>query len=346
MGNNRVLMAMSGGLDSTVAVSLLKEAGWEVTGVTFIMHDDFQDLESAEKAASSLNIDWFSYDCRSLFRQNVMDSFIDSYMLGDTPNPCIQCNKNVKMPTLCDLAIRGGFSKAATGHYIINRFDSESGLWRLRKARDLSKDQSYVLYMLDQRQLSMLLFPTGEYTKDEIRAKAIDLGLAAVDRPESQDICFIPDGDYHAFIHRQRGEVDRPGDFESADGKKLGRHRGLTAYTTGQRRGLGVSSDRRLYVLRKDSGRNVVVLGDNDELFSSELNAFDMCYVSGAIPTEPFEAEGKVRYSQHTSPCTVYPIEGDRARVVFKKAQRAITPGQSVVLYSGDELIGGGRIGV
>ena len=334
---------MSGGVDSTVAVLLLKQAGWEVTGVTFIMHDGFKDLENAENAAKSLNIDWFYQDCRCDFRRHVMDSFVESYMAGQTPNPCVECNRYVKMPTLCDLAERGGFSKAATGHYVRNCFDEKSGLWRLKKARDLSKDQSYVLFMLNQRQLSRLMFPIGEYTKSEIRDKAREFGLEAVDRADSQDICFIPDGDYHGFIHSRRGDIDEPGDFESIDGKVLGRHKGHMAYTTGQRRGLGVSADRRLYVVGKDCGRNVVILGDDSDLFKSELNAYDMRYLSGKTPTEAFRAEGKIRYSQQVWPCTVFP-DSDGAKVVFDKAQRAITPGQFIVLYSGEDVIGGGRI--
>lgn len=356
MERDRVLVGMSGGVDSAAAAALLQEAGYAVTGCTLKLYDGpaldreegtccgLEDIEDARRTAYRLGADFFVFNCKELFRREVMADFADAYRDGRTPNPCVRCNRFVKFDALLRRAEDLGIGRIATGHYARVDLDAGTGRWRLLRGRDRRKDQSYFLYPLTQRHLSRLLLPVGDYDKPQVRAFAEEAGLVNARKRDSQDICFIPDGDYPAFLERS-GVALTPGDFIDREGRVLGRHRGLPRYTLGQRRGLGVSAPEPLYVVGKDPDRNAVILGPDEALYSREVWAEDFNWVSLAPVSAPLRVTGKTRYSQSEAPATLYPPDGDGlVRAVFDEPQRAVTPGQSLVLYLGDAVAGGGVI--
>ena len=350
----RVFVAMSGGVDSAAAALLLQQAGCDVTGVTLRLHDfkdrpglcgSVDDIETARAVADNLGIPHVVLDLSELFQDRVMDHFVSEYACGRTPNPCVDCNREIKFGALLDWVLDQGADAMATGHYAKVRQNEGTGRWQLLRGVDRRKDQTYFLYQLTQRQLSHLLLPVGNYEKPALRALAAAHGLSNAQKADSQDICFVPDGDYVAFLRQYGGADLCPGDFVDEAGTVLGRHQGLPGYTIGQRKGLGIGgADRPLYVLGKDPARNTVILGEDSRLYTRALTADRVNWLSISEPDRPLEITAKTRYSQRESSATVEPLSGGQVRVVFREPQRAITPGQAVVFYDGELVLGGGTI--
>ena len=338
----KVLIAMSGGVDSSAAALLLQKQGYECAGATLSLCGN--ETDGAKRIADGLGMPFYIFDEHELFAREVMDHFVSEYRAGRTPNPCIDCNRCLKFGAFLDRALEMGFDYIATGHYARVGYDEASGRYRLLRGESRAKDQSYVLYQLTQEQLSHLLLPVGSFEKPEIREQAEEAGLANAHQADSQDICFIPDGDYVRFLRDYGGVTPQPGDFVDETGRVLGRHRGLECYTAGQRKGLGVSADRPLYVISKNAENNTVLLGDNEELFSAALLASRVNWIAGETPAEKVYCTAKTRYSQKECDAVVTPLEGGCAHVELLTPQRAVTAGQAVVFYDGEEVLGGGTI--
>ena len=343
-----VAVAMSGGVDSAAAALLLAEAGYDVWGVTLRLQScpgaaetAEAEIDSARRAAEALGIPHRVLDLRERFRTAVMDRFVSEYLAGRTPNPCVDCNREIKFGALLDWVLEQGADFLSTGHYA--RVDRAEGRWRLLRGADRRKDQSYVLYQLTQRQLSHLLLPLGDYDKPAIRQLVEARGLANARKADSQDICFIPDGDYAAFLAASGAELV-PGDFVDETGRVLGRHRGLPCYTPGQRKGLGVSAGEPVYVLRKEAAGNRIILGPDSALYTAELTAQRVNWLSVPAPEGPLAVTAKTRYTQKEAAATAEVLPDGRLRVTFAEPQRAVTAGQAVVLYVGEAGAGGGTI--
>lgn len=354
MKKQRVVVAMSGGVDSAVAAGLLARAGYDVIGITMRLWtlDDpdaprhkkrccsVEDTDDARRAADAIGIPHYVLNMEREFQERVVDYFVDEYARGRTPNPCLACNEHVKFRSLLDRALAFEADFLATGHYA--RIDFAGGRYRLRRAVDDAKDQSYVLYTLGQAELARTLFPVGGYDKPAIRALAHEMRLGLADKPDSADICFVPDGDYKAFLRERLPAA--PGVLRDAAGNDLGAHEGVAGFTIGQRRGLGLASGERRFVTEIDADAQVVVLGDEADLYARALAVERVNWTGGTPPGAPFRAGVKVRYRTPAAPAIVTPAPGGGATVTFDERQRAITPGQAAVFYDADEVIGGGTI--
>lgn len=352
----KALIAMSGGVDSSVAAYLMMQRGYDCAGVTFRLfnkNDDIpreasccseDDVADARAVCRKLGIPFYVFNFEESFSEKVINRFIRAYENGATPNPCIDCNRFIKFEKLLQRADELGFDCVVTGHYASVERDPESGRYLLKKAVDLTKDQSYVLYPLTQKQLSRTVFPLGGMTKEQTRALAQKLGFINARKHDSQDICFVPDGDYARFIEEYTGKTYPHGDFTDESGNILGEHKGIIRYTVGQRKGLGLALPHPMYVKEKNLTENKIVLCDNAALFSRELLANNLNLIAAPSITEPLRVSARVRYNQKEQPAGVYAVDDNTIRVVFDEPQRAICKGQAVVLYQGDFVFGGATI--
>jgi tRNA-specific 2-thiouridylase len=354
----RVVVAMSGGVDSSVTAALLKEQGYEVIGISMQVWDyskftaadgeksgaccSLDDIHDAGRVAEQLGIPFYVVNFEEEFQRLVIDDFVAEYFRGRTPNPCVRCNQWIKFELLQKKARELAADFLATGHYA--RIVREaSGRYRLMKGVDEGKDQSYFLFTLSQKQLAATRFPLGEMTKKEVRLLASGYGLRVAEKGESQEICFVPDDDYIRFLEEVCGKDRLSGDIVDSRGSVLGRHNGTYRYTVGQRKGLGIAHSHPLYVLGVDTSRKEVIVGGKDELSRDGLFAAEVNWIAPA-PNSDIEATCKIRYRHKPTACTIHPLPGDRAEVRFRRSEKAITPGQAVVFYDGDEVLGGGWI--
>ena len=350
----RALIAMSGGVDSSVAAKLTQDMGYDCIGCMMKLYNapegsetgrtccSLNDAEDARSVAFSLGMPFYVFNFCDGFKEQVIDRFVNEYLNGRTPNPCIDCNSYMKFDKLLRRAHELECDKIVTGHYA--RIEKRGDRFLLKKALDPSKDQSYVLYRLTQEQLAMTIFPLGEMEKTETRRIAEECGFVNSHKRDSQDICFAPDGDYAGVVEAITGERCPEGDFIDVNGKVIGQHRGIIRYTIGQHKGLGGNYPDRMYVLGVDPERNTVTLGTEEKLFSRELTVREFNWISGEAPREKVRCSAKIRYRHKEQPAEAEPLPDGRVRIVFDEPQRAITPGQSAVIYDGDEVLGGGII--
>jgi tRNA-specific 2-thiouridylase len=365
----KIAVAMSGGVDSSAAAAILKDQGHELVGFTMQLWDQrrginvdengeplpsrccsLDDVYDARRVAEELGFPFYVLNLERDFERDVVQPFVSSYLSGETPIPCVSCNSRLKFASLDRLAVSLGCEKVATGHYARVEFDSTTNRYKLLRGHNHQKDQSYFLWELTQEQLSRALFPLGEMSKPEARDAARNHGLAVAEKKESQEICFVPDGDYAGFIDRYleaEDATDRlPGAGEIIDtrGQVIGQHGGIQRYTIGQRRGIGISDERPLYVISLDAVKNQIVVGAQDELLSSEFTAAGVNWIPFEQPTGPVRADVRIRYRHDAAPATITEQANRRVQVVFDEPQRAITPGQATVFYRDDEVVGGGWI--
>ncbi len=348
----RILIAMSGGVDSSVAAATLTEQGHRCIGATMRLFSgaagtcgSLAEAQEARAVADKLNIPHYVFDFDKDFEKQVIGRFCQAYQNGRTPNPCVDCNRYMKFQKLYEQAQQLACDAIATGHYARVEYDDERGRWLLKRARCAEKDQSYVLYMLTQEQLARSVFPLGEIpSKQEVREMAAKYGFENADKPDSQDICFVPDGDYAAFLEEYTGKTAQPGDFVDESGRVLGQHRGLIRYTVGQRKGLGLSLPAPLYVCEKRTEDNTVVLGEEEKLFKNEFFATDFNWIACDPPTDPISVSVMARYRAREIAGTAQVMLDGRVHICCDSPLRAITPGQAVVLYDGDLVVGGGTI--
>lgn len=341
----RVLLGMSGGVDSSAAAYLLLEQGYEVTGLTLDLlpeGDAAQAVADARAVAQKLGIPHLVLELRDLFSRCVIGPFMDAYLHGRTPNPCVFCNQAIKFGAMLDKALELGMDYVATGHYA--RVACVKGEYQLQTAAAKEKDQSYVLYGLTQRQLAHILLPLGGYTKEQVRDIAQKAGMAVAAKKDSQEICFVPDNDYAAFLASHIQKLPPPGEFVNQEGKILGEHRGIIHYTIGQRKGLGIAFGKPMFVTAIDAEHNRVVLGEQGSEYSDSLVAERVNYIVPGTPDGPFVCECRVRYNGKLGRAMVTPLADGRAKVEFDAPMRAVTPGQAVVFYNGDTVLGGGII--
>ena len=345
---NKVMIGMSGGVDSSTAALLLQQAGHMVTGCTLQLYTPPGkapiDTQDAKKVAQRMGIEHITVDLEECFRHEVIEPFAQSYVMGETPNPCINCNRTIKFGKMLEAAREQGCTHIATGHYAQVEFSEKYGRWVVKKAVDHTKDQSYVLYVMSQDQLAHTYFPLGGMTKPEARAIAEENGFVNANKPDSQDICFVPDGDYAGFLTDIMGVKSKEGNFVDAEGKVLGKHKGIIHYTIGQRRGLNISFGKRAFVISKNAATNTVTLGDDTDLYVTHCLVRDPNWVALDGLSQPVRASVKTRYSQKEVEATLSPAENGRVLVQFDQPQRAPSPGQAAVFYDGDIVLGGGTI--
>lgn len=365
----RIAVAMSGGVDSSAAAALLREQGHELVGFTMQLWDQnrnintdengdplpsrccsLDDVYDARRVADTLGFPFYVLNLEQEFEESVVEPFIQSYLAGETPIPCVACNSRLKFASLDRMAQSLGCDKVATGHYARVEFDESAGRYRLFRGRNYAKDQSYFLWELTQEQLSRAYFPLGEMHKEEVRDIARNAELYTANKPESQEICFVPDGKYSEFIDRyldhegRSNELPSRGEIVDTSGAVVGDHTGIHRYTIGQRRGLGIANEKPLYVLQIERAKNQIIVGEADELESVEFTARGVNWIAFDEPAAPVRTDVKVRYRHEPAPATIYPLPDSCVRIVFDEPQRAITPGQATIFYDGDEVGGGGWI--